>query len=577
MSIDNINLKPLNGVQNTSATASTANAEYIEEEENLFVDGVKDATKVDKTDLEYLEKEVGVLESIGEKIGLDLTGDLETDFDALNEYPAKLDEMLQKIEKLIEEKLQALKDLEAQQARLLSDEENVQAQLNNLNNQALINQAEQNELGAKIAKTQKDNIAAQEEYTAMYNSELAKAESSYNPETDGDKEAFIQDKLSGLGKANITDVSSMESNLSSLKATGNTLTSTIGTLNTTLASIQDKLQKVDVQITTIQTEIDVANADKKEIEEERATIPAKAMEALKNGLNPEEWGLIEKAGIDLSETRSDGNPRYMLAKGNQDGKYHLYDTGTTNGQGKWASVARQTVRPSSASYYAIPKGNGYLSYYKEVPEGTPNSSKTFAFTISDTEFKSDKQNATYATSSPLGFDIGDDGYETADELMQFDIDGDGKLDNINNVLEGILAFDKDGDGVVGKDGSELFGNNTDLDNDGKADGYKDGFEALKALANKEGLIDGDKDMALDADDLKLLSEKYGLTMQMGYNGKTQSLESLGITQINLAKTNETHLEDNFDGKHNQLMTQEGATFVQNGEEKDYADIWNAKK
>ena len=99
----------------------------------------------------------------------------------------------------------------------------------------------------------------------------------------------------------------------------------------------------------------------------------------------------------------------------------------------------------------------------------------------------------------------------------------------------------------------------------------------KALANKEGLIDGDKDMALDEKDLNFLSEKYGLTMKMGYLGESKSLDSLGITQINLAKTDETNLEDNFDGKFNQLMTQEGATFVQNGKEKDYVDVWNAKK
>ena len=166
---------------------------------------------------------------------------------------------------------------------------------------------------------------------------------------------------------------------------------------------------------------------------------------------------------------------------------------------------------------------------------------------------------------------------TSNELIKYDIDGDGQLDNINNVLEGILAFDKDGDGKVGENGSELFGNNTDLNNDGKADGFKNGFEALKALAFSEKLVDGDKDMSLDANDLNILSEKYGLTMQMGYNGKSYSLDSLGITQINLAKTNETKLEENFDGKSNQLMTQEGATFVQDGKEKDYADVWNAKK
>ena len=150
------------------------------------------------------------------------------------------------------------------------------------------------------------------------------------------------------------------------------------------------------------------------------------------------------------------------------------------------------------------------------------------------------------------------------------------MDKINNVLEGILAFDADNDGVSGEDGSELFGNNTDIDGDGKADGYKNGFEALKALAKKENLINGDDDMMLDENDLALLGEKYNLGMKMGYTGQTVSLESLGITQINLAKTDATKLQDDFDGKGNQLMTQEGATFVQNGETKEYADIWHRK-
>ena len=84
---------------------------------------------VNKVDVAYVEEELGVLESIGEKIGLDLTGDLEKDFDALNEYPGKLDEMLEKIEKLIEEKMQELKNLENEQARLIDDEKSIQAQL----------------------------------------------------------------------------------------------------------------------------------------------------------------------------------------------------------------------------------------------------------------------------------------------------------------------------------------------------------------------------------------------------------------------------------------------------------------
>ena len=84
-------------------------------------------------------------------------------------------------------------------------------------------------------------------------------------------------------------------------------------------------------------------------------------------------------------------------------------------------------------------------------------------------------------------------------------------------------------------------------------------------------------MVLDENDIKYLEENFGFGIKAGgYTDETRTLTELGITEINLAKTDKTNLEDNFDGKGNQLMTQEGATFVQNGETKEYADIWHRK-
>jgi len=141
-----------------------------------------------------------------------------------------------------------------------------------------------------------------------------------------------------------------------------------------------------------------------------------------------------------------------------------------------------------------------------------------------------------------------------------------------------LVFDKDHNGIAGENGSECFGDNTDLDGDGKADGYKDGFEALKALAAKEGLTNGVDDNKLDINDLKILEEKYGLGIKIeGYNDSVSSLADAGITEINLATTSETTLEDDFDGNGNQLMHQEGATFTVNGQTREYADIWHKKQ
>lgn len=178
-------------------------------------------------------------------------------------------------------------------------------------------------------------------------------------------------------------------------------------------------------------------------------------------------------------------------------------------------------------------------------------------------------------SDPLAFDTNGDGIKTSTQKVDFDIDGDGKLDVVNNSADWVLAFDKDKDGNVGEDGSELFGDNTDFDGDGIKDGYKNGFEALKALAKKEGMI-SNGDNVLDVNDLKILEEKYGLKMTNGYGGEAKSLADLGITQINISTTDKTTLKKNFDGQNNDLMTQEGATFVVNGQTREYADIWNRK-
>lgn len=175
-------------------------------------------------------------------------------------------------------------------------------------------------------------------------------------------------------------------------------------------------------------------------------------------------------------------------------------------------------------------------------------------------------------STPLTFDLNGDGVKTSNKIIDYDIDGDGKLDKINDVADGTLSI------RGGKSGLDVFGDNTDLDGDGKADGFKNGFDALKALAKKEGLINGKEDMKLDANDLKVLEDKYQLGMKTeGYNSKEKSLASLGITEINLGATDEVTEKTNFDGQNNDILLQEGATFNINGTQRDYADVLHEKK
>jgi hypothetical protein len=115
--------------------------------------------------------------------------------------------------------------------------------------------------------------------------------------------------------------------------------------------------------------------------------------------------------------------------------------------------------------------------------------------------------------------------------VQFDIDGDGRLDQTGWVGsgEGLLVRDLDGDGVVDS-GAELFGSATTLADGSKAD---NGFDALAALdSNSDGRIDAqdkafaelkvwvdaDADGVTDAGELKTLAQAG--VVSIGLNAQT---------------------------------------------------------
>lgn len=181
-------------------------------------------------------------------------------------------------------------------------------------------------------------------------------------------------------------------------------------------------------------------------------------------------------------------------------------------------------------------------------------------------------------ASPLSLDLDGDGQLTSDKTVRFDIDGDGKLDTVNDIDDGdaLLVFDADGDGVAGENGKELLGDNTDLDGDGKADGYKDGFEALEALARREGLI-GPGDTELSTEDLKVLQDKYGLRLRRGsLNGKDQTFDAADVAALRVGR-GASRRQTNFDGRGNDVSRRDGAGFVRgDGTTGEMADIWFQK-
>lgn len=175
-------------------------------------------------------------------------------------------------------------------------------------------------------------------------------------------------------------------------------------------------------------------------------------------------------------------------------------------------------------------------------------------------------------ASPLTFDLNGDGKVSTTGVQdgkKIDIDGDGKVDQSAwaGKGDGVLAFDANKDGKVGGDGKELLGNNTDVDGDGKADGHANGFEALKALAQKNLGFESVADGKLDQWELQQLSEKTGLGMLV--DGQKKSLGELGISQIDLGYQEAGKNPDANGNEHRQV----GAGFVRNGQRGQVNDVW----
>ena len=488
------------------------------------------------------------------------TGSYASQIQQYQQYIAQLEQQIQEYEQQLQEyKTQ----LETEKANLEATNEKIataQQELENYENQKQAKEAE-------------------------YNSVLAQLNQAKANNEDGKQDTVISSltsKLNGLS----TEITTLNTNITVKTGQLQNYQAQACTIQATIADLEEKIDTTETLKTT--AEVQKADAQEKLCAAQKAKAAEDAAKARKKAeaaaqskketqekanitdgeslmsqLSDETKDYIKDNNIDLTETYENGNAKYAIAPGDTDGEYHVYEMDESGTNGSSITQAKQ--------------GNNNLYGMQDCDDGVN------VYTVTDTnndlsDCDYECSTKSYNTASPLSFDLEGDGVKTSDELIRYDIDGDGDLDTINDSADAILVFDADGDGISGEDGSECFGDNTDLDGDGVADGYKDGFEALKALANKEGLVNGKDDNKLDENDLKILEEKYGLQIKTdGYNSEASSLFDAGITEINLATTDETTLHKNYDGKSNDLMTQEGATFVVNGEEREYADIWHAKK
>ncbi|MBD8576984.1 putative Ig domain-containing protein [Pseudomonas syringae] len=166
--------------------------------------------------------------------------------------------------------------------------------------------------------------------------------------------------------------------------------------------------------------------------------------------------------------------------------------------------------------------------------------------------------------SPLVLDLDGDGVETISKSSNvfFDHDGNGFAENTGWVGkdDGLLVYDKNGNGQI-DDGSELFGNNTRLQN---GDWANNGFSALADLdSNKDGLF--------DSRDSKYLI--VGIWQDLNSDGVMQSFEHKSLAQAGVQSINLNYeigfSKDENDNEHRQLST---FTTTQ-GEKRSINDVW----
>jgi hypothetical protein len=171
------------------------------------------------------------------------------------------------------------------------------------------------------------------------------------------------------------------------------------------------------------------------------------------------------------------------------------------------------------------------------------------------------------TLSPLVFDLDGDGIEITQQsggAITFDHNADGirTASAWAAADDGLLAFDRDGNGTIDS-GRELFGNNTVLANGQLA---ADGYAALREL-------DSNADGVLNAADAAYTQLRIWRDLDQDGNsdaGELQLLDQVGVTQINLTKN--AYSQTLADGTRLDGLGQ----FTLNGQTRTYTDAWFAE-
>ena len=166
---------------------------------------------------------------------------------------------------------------------------------------------------------------------------------------------------------------------------------------------------------------------------------------------------------------------------------------------------------------------------------------------------------------PLVLDLDGDGIETIAHNKTngafFDNDADGLKVATGWVKsdDGLLVFDRNGDGII-NDGTEVFGDNTQLENGEKA---LHGFEALADL-------DSNKDAKVDANDE--LFNQLKIWRDLNHDGISQENELFNLKDLGIKSLNLEYQDTNKTLNGNNLLTQIGSYEKEDGSIHKMGDV-----
>jgi len=396
---------------------------------------------------------------------------------------------------------------------------------------------------------QKEKDAAQDTKIAAVETKNASQDTAIAANTA--KNAAQDTKITAVETKNIAQ----DSKIATVETKNTAQDTEITSLKTQIAELKTLLSQNTAKDTAQDTKI--AAGVTKDAAQDTAIAKLTTPEFLAKNLSTAELSWLKSNNIDLTQVATDGSPTYLVAKGQQDGKYHIY---------------KQYKGAQYKCVVSVPQGNNYL-YTTDVAsnKNMANIAKSIGgdFVINQ---------GKYTTGSPLILDTNENGTIEAQQGIGVDIDQNGAADGAAVKGDKMLAMkDLNGNGKI--DGTEVFGNETINPFTGEKIEATNGFEALKQVAvsaeAKTGITiieDNKVNVVKLQEALKSIGSNLGLIS----DSNVTELEALGnVSKISLAYEDKNddidYIENNIN--NSSVSLQNGSYETTEGKTNKVDDVW----